>query len=290
MAWAIKDSIRRDHRRNLKAFNIGRKLALEPRKLAPRPTPTTWEQFVTNKLRLIRRRRASSRLAADFERLAYASVRLLKNIPDAAKYDLAVRIYELVHYQNIAFAKRYTDLLRDVYQKDSSGQAYGATCAAIRNLAKVMLIKDEPYVAWLLTRPEKIERDIEKYGIDVPNGDRLRYEHYTSPEIPIGPWRIRLKLRTRNWQLRLVSRCRWLRKMPTWHRREKAFRDWYIGVLQRVDLGGDVNYRKWLSILNSPEQVSGYREVRYPKMDAAIKDVEQQLAQRVVAPAVPVAM
>src|SRR5439155_9186862 len=31
IAWAIKDSIRREHRRNLKAFNIGRKLALEPR-------------------------------------------------------------------------------------------------------------------------------------------------------------------------------------------------------------------------------------------------------------------
>jgi hypothetical protein len=31
IAWAIKDSIRRDHRKNLKAFNIGRKLALEPR-------------------------------------------------------------------------------------------------------------------------------------------------------------------------------------------------------------------------------------------------------------------
>ena len=33
IAWAIKDSIRRDHRKNLKAFNIGRKLALEPRAL-----------------------------------------------------------------------------------------------------------------------------------------------------------------------------------------------------------------------------------------------------------------
>src|SRR5256714_7990954 len=29
IAWAIKDTIRREHRRNLKAFNIGRKLALE---------------------------------------------------------------------------------------------------------------------------------------------------------------------------------------------------------------------------------------------------------------------
>jgi len=122
IAWAIKDSIRRDHRRNLKAFNIGRKLALEPRKLPPRPTPTTWEQFVTNKLRLIRRNGAGRHFAADFERIAHASVRQLKNIPEQAKYDLVVRIYELVHYQNIALARQYTDLLREIYQKDSSGK------------------------------------------------------------------------------------------------------------------------------------------------------------------------
>lgn len=81
IAWAIKDSVKRDHRRNLKAFNIGRKLALEPRKLPPRPTPTTWDQFVTNKLRLIRRS-GGKRVAADFERLSHAAVRQLKNIPD----------------------------------------------------------------------------------------------------------------------------------------------------------------------------------------------------------------
>jgi indolepyruvate ferredoxin oxidoreductase len=49
IAWAIKDTIRRDHRKNLKAFNIGRKLALEPRALPRKPEPDTWEQLVTNK-------------------------------------------------------------------------------------------------------------------------------------------------------------------------------------------------------------------------------------------------
>ena len=39
IAWAIKDTIRRDHRKNLKAFNIGRKLALEPRALPIKPEP-----------------------------------------------------------------------------------------------------------------------------------------------------------------------------------------------------------------------------------------------------------
>ena len=279
MAWAIKDSIRRDHRRNLKAFNIGRKLALEPRALPRRPMPVTWEQFMTNKLRLIRRGRANARLAADFERLAHSSVRQLKHIPEPAKYDLVVRIYELVHYQSIAYAKRYLDLLRELYRRDSSGRSYAATCAAVRNLAKVMLIKDEPYVAWLLTRPEKIERDIDKYNIDIANGDRLRYEHYTSPEIPLGPWRIRLNLRAKSWQLRLVSKLKFLRKLPHWHQRETAFREWYIGLTERADLAGDVAYQKWLEILKCPEEISGYREIRYPKMEATQAQVQNLLAQ-----------
>ncbi len=276
IAWAIKDSVKRDHRRNLKAFNIGRKLALEPGKLPPRPTPTTWDQLVTNKLRYIRRS-GGKRRAADFERLAHAAVRQLKNIPERAKYDLVLRIYELVNYENIAYAKYYTDLLREVYRKDSSGRNYAATQAAIINLAKVMLIKDEPYVAWLLTRPEKLERDIQKYNIDIPNGDRVKYVHHTRPEIPLGPWRIRLNIKTRNWQLRLMTRARFLRKLPSWHKREKAFRDWYIELLKQIDLGGDVNYHKWLKILNCPEQVTGYREIRYPKMTETQLQVQELL-------------
>ena len=60
IAWAIKDSIRRDHRKNLKAFNIGRKLALEPRALPNKPEPETWEHLVTNKGKILRKTRCSA--------------------------------------------------------------------------------------------------------------------------------------------------------------------------------------------------------------------------------------
>jgi indolepyruvate ferredoxin oxidoreductase len=57
IAWAIKDTIRREHRRNLKAFNIGRKLALAPRALPRKPEPETWQQLLTNKVRILRKTR-----------------------------------------------------------------------------------------------------------------------------------------------------------------------------------------------------------------------------------------
>jgi indolepyruvate ferredoxin oxidoreductase len=126
-----------------------------------------------------------------------------------------------------------------------------------------------------LTRFEKKQRDIAKYGIDVSNGDKLVYRHHTNPEFNIGKYRFRLRITTRDWQLKLVSHCKWWRKLPGWHKREVAFRDWYIGLLSRVNLSTD--YEKALRILKCPEEVTGYREVRYPKQDRVRERVEAEL-------------
>ncbi len=277
IAWAIKDSIRRDHRKNLKAFNIGRKLALEPRALPRKPEPETWEHLVTNKSKILRKTRMSGRAHADqFEKLVQGSVKAMRDLPEESKYDLTLRVYDLLQYENAAFAKKYIDLVRGIYRRDNQQHGYAATHAAIWNLAKVMLIKDEPYVAYLLTRYEKKQRDISKYAVDVANGDKLVYRHHTSPEFNLGKHRIRFQITTTDWQLNIVRHMKWWRKLPGWHNREVAFRDWYIGLLDRVGLS-DQNYATALSVLKSPEEVTGYREVRYPKMDKAKQQVESNL-------------
>jgi indolepyruvate ferredoxin oxidoreductase len=167
-----------------------------------------------------------------------------------------------------------------VYKRDSAERKYEATHAVILNLAKVMLIKDEPYVAYLLTRYEKKVRDIAKYGVDEANGDRLIYRHHTSPEFTLWKWRIRLKLTTTDWQLRIVQHMKWWRKLPGWHRREVEFREWYIGLLDRVSLAHPAGYEQALRVLRCPQDVSGYREVRYPKQDAVRQRVEAELAEQ----------
>jgi indolepyruvate ferredoxin oxidoreductase len=278
IAWAIKDSIRRDHRRNLKAFNIGRKLALEPRALPRKPEPQTWGQLVTNKVKVLRKTRYRGHILSEqFEQLVNAGIEQMPDLPETAKYDLALRIYDLMQYQDIAFAKRYVEAVRRIYRRDRSEVRFAATQAVILNLAKLSLIKDEPYVSYLLTRYEKKQRDIAKYNVDVLNGDRLKYRHHTSPEFNVGPWRIRLRLTTTDWQLGLVRHMKWWRKLPGWHKRETTFRDWYIGLFDRVGLNTDEAYEKAVRILRCPEQVSGYREVRYPKMDAVKAAIESEL-------------
>jgi indolepyruvate ferredoxin oxidoreductase len=278
IAWAIKDTIRREHRRNVKAFNIGRKLALEPRALPAKPVPQTWDQLLTNKLRIVRKTRFRGNILADrLERLVKSSIEQMPSLPEHAKYDLAVRIYDVMQYQNLSVARRYVELVRRIYRLDRIEHAFAATHAVICNLAKVILIKDEPYVSYLLTRYEKHQRDIAKYNVDIVNGDRLEYRHHTSPEFNIGPWRIRLRVTTSDWQLRMVRHMKWWRRLPGWHKREAAFRDWYIKLLDRVNLGTESSYEKSLRILRGPESVTGYREVRYPKMDETRAAVEAEL-------------
>jgi indolepyruvate ferredoxin oxidoreductase len=276
IAWAIKDSIRREHRKNLKAFNIGRKIALEPRALPRKPAPETWEQLLTNKSRILRRTRMfGPALAMKFEKMVQGAMKQMRDLPEQAKFDLALRIYDVMQYQSPQYAKRYIEAVRGVYRRDNPERRYAATIAVIWNLAKVTLIKDEPYVSYLLTRYEKKHRDISKYGVDMSNGDRLIYRHHTNPEFNIGRRRIRVKITTRDWQLKLVSHCRWWRKLPGWHKHEVAFRDWYVGLLSRVNLSTD--YDKAVRVLKSPEEVTGYREVRYPKQDRARQRVEAEL-------------
>ena len=40
-----------------------------------------------------------------------------------------------------------------------------------------MIVKDEVYVAYLLTCPEKYQRDRKRYNIDSTRGDRVVYRH-----------------------------------------------------------------------------------------------------------------
>jgi indolepyruvate ferredoxin oxidoreductase len=279
IAWAIKDSIRRDHRKNLKAFNIGRKLALEPRVLPRKPEPETWLHLVTNKGKILRKTRMFGRTHADrFEKLVQGAMKAMRDLPEESKYDLTLRLYDLLQYQDHALAKRYLDLVRAVYRRDSAANQFAATHAVIWNLAKVMLIKDEPYVAYLLTRYEKKQRDIVKYAVDVANGDKLVYRHHTSPEFNIGKFRLRLKITTTDWQLGIVRHMKWWRKLPGWHARENTFRDWYISLLERVSLN-EANYGQSVQILKCVEPVTGYREVRYPKMDRVRKETEAELTR-----------
>jgi indolepyruvate ferredoxin oxidoreductase len=282
IAWAIKDTIKREHMRNLKAFNIGRKLAMEPTVLPAKPEPRTWDQLLTQKGKIVRKTRLfGPKLAAVLERLIQTAMRLMHNLSESQKYDLALRIYDIMQCHDERMARKYIQMVKGVYRRDNARRGFAATEKFIWNLAKVILIKDEVYVSYLLTRFEKKYRDIIKYGVDIANGDRIVYRHHTKPEFQILGFKFKVNLTTTDWMLQIVQRMKFLRKLPGWHLREKQFRDWYMKLPARVDLTNDASYEQAVKILNCAWEITGYREIRYPKMRSAMEWVEQELLREI---------
>ena len=68
----------------------------------------TWEQLVTNKGRILRKTRARRKGRRNVSKsLAMPPCSKCRNLPENVKYDLALRIYDLMQYQDIALARDY---------------------------------------------------------------------------------------------------------------------------------------------------------------------------------------
>jgi len=193
---------------------------------------------------------------------------------------LAQRIYDLIRYENLAYAEDYVARLLRVHARDSAQFGYAATQAALWNLHRVMAIKDEVYVAYLLSSEEKVERDLERYNVRPELGDKITHRHLNRPEFTFGKRTLRFKMKTSPWMLRIMRRAKFLRRMlPNWHAKEKAFRDWYFQLADRFVAPGDsASYAIWLKLLRLPEEATGYREIRYPRMALAQKRAEELLS------------
>jgi indolepyruvate ferredoxin oxidoreductase len=108
--------------------------------------------------------------------------------------------------------------------------------------------------------------------VDPRRGDRITYRHLNRPQFALWGREFAWDMKTRDWMLNLMKRLKWLRRvLPDWHRPERDFRDWYLALLPRFERYARQPdaYETFVRILRLPENVSGYREIRYPKMDAA---------------------
>lgn len=277
LIWAVQNSVPPyDLEANMNAFNIGRLIVLEPERFADKEAPDYAETLADKTAILTEDQNA--RTANRYRKLVEESAAQMEALDDEELRHFAIRAYDLVQFENIDYARRYVDLVLGVYQKDALEYGLAATKAAIRYLHKTMCIKDEIYVSHLLTSEEKRRRDEARYNINRSNGDRLRYLHLNRPVFTILGKDIAFNMNTRNWQLRMMRRMKFLRRwMPSWHRREKEFRDWYIALVERFSYEDEASYKRMTEALECPEEARGYREVRYPKMEEARRRVERLL-------------
>jgi len=212
--------------------------------------------------------RLDPKIAPAYRQLAHDAVLKLE-VDEPARKEFVRHIYELIDYDGWRYAKRYVKTVLHVASRDHV-DGHRATRAMINYAHKVMAIKDEVYVAHLLTREEKYSRDMTRYQIDSKRGDRIRYRHFNRPEFVLFGRRWRKSLRLSDRPLRWMAKLKFLRHWwPGWHAQEKAFRDWYFMMVERFEPKSQEEYDLWMKILQLPEDVRGYREIRYPKMDQA---------------------
>lgn len=285
LEWAIQSSLGAAAGENLKAFQLGRYLAHDLAAVQAAAgefrEPRTLAEVLADKVAILGRQRGRRSRARAYEELVRRSVNDLPE-DDVLRGDFARRVYDLVQFEDLAYARRYVELVLRVSQADRAEHQYAATRAVIWNLHKVMAIKDEVYVAHLLTSEEKRRSDQARYQVDPARGDRLRYRHLNRPQFTLLGREIAWDMRTRDWMLHLVKRMKWLRRaLPEWHRPEKEFREWYASVVARFPewAGDPERYPRALQVLQLPEAVTGYREIRYPKMAAAREQGERWLAE-----------
>ena len=256
MAWAIKDTIRADFRRNLLAFNMGRKLVVQPELFQGPPARQDWRETLEDKCRNVIRRhgqRKGQRLADELRRVAAEAAAALAGLDEADRHALVVRLYDCQRWGGSDYARLYADALRAVHAHDLPDQQFAATRAVLHNLARAMLIKDGPFIAELACSPEKLARDRKKYNVNPAYGDKLIYRHLVNTTIRFGRHEVFYALAVPHWMMRVLRGARFLRLLPAWHRRERRFLADYLAAARTFAPRGRDEYLQALPALSSPQ-------------------------------------
>jgi indolepyruvate ferredoxin oxidoreductase len=254
--------------KNIQAFNLGRDMVAHPERYGAAPAPVNaTEAFVADKQAKLAQLTDAKTAAAWCAGLDQA-LRLWPVTDDTERQHLALSSYELCLYEDLNLGLEYLARVIAVAAKDSASSGWKATKAAARGLYKVTAIKDEVWVSHLLTSPEKYERDLKRLKLDPKLGDTVEYEHFNRPHFDILGMKFEFDLKSRDWMLRLMKRAKFLRRLlPAWHAQDKAFRDWYVRLVEAYPGHAQDPDLKWATALGAVEKVRGYRAIRYKAMD-----------------------
>jgi indolepyruvate ferredoxin oxidoreductase len=119
MAWAIKDTIRTDFRKNLYAFNMGRKLVEKPDLFLGASPRSDWRAVLEEKCRYAMRRHRSQKICDELRELAATTIDAMAAVDDELKRAVVVRIYDCLRWGGVGYARRYADRVLLVYRKET---------------------------------------------------------------------------------------------------------------------------------------------------------------------------
>lgn len=257
----------RDPHLNEQALKLGRLLAVySPAELGLEQSPTTYQEWKTEAKNYVEWSfwlNGKSQGEKFDQQLQWVE----KNFPQHCWKPLGVRLRDL-RARN-GSCDSFFQYLQHLHRKKISADNI---VILAKTYAQVSLVKDEVWVANLLTSPQKLKADQKRYQLN-PD-DQIEYFHINRPRFDIGPWKIEFDLQTKNWMLGLMRHGRFIRKLlPKWHAIENDFRDWVIGtVLPKIEDAQDLIIKH---VYDQIMDANGYREIRYPK----IQRLRQSLAK-----------
>jgi indolepyruvate ferredoxin oxidoreductase len=253
---------------NLQAFRYGRLWVADPdrvRALVAPPAPT----FETERAATLERlgRRGASAYVSLLDRCGALD-------PEARRL-LALRVGELIDYQDPGYAAAYVDFVLDVAAREAATAAgrHEVTHAVIRNLYKLMAYKDEYEVARLHLKPAFHAGTRQLFTAP----SRLTWHLHPPLLRALG---LRRKLRLGPWfrpALRALRAIRRLRGTPfdpfgyaAVRREERRLVPWYRDLVIRAlaDSGGD-GHAAAVELAHLPESIRGYEDIKLRSIAAA---------------------
>lgn len=271
---------------NVLAFRYGRLYVAEParvRRLVD-PSPSTFEEERSQML---------ARLSAANARAYEALLDRCRDLDPETRRLLAIRIGELVEYQDPAYAAVYVDRVLSVAARErAAAPGRGElTQAVARQQYKLMAYKDEYEVARLHLKPSR--RDETRALFSDPR--RVVY-HFHPPLLrALG---MKRKLRLGPWftpALRVLASLRRLRG-TAWdafgyarvRREERRLVPWYETLVDTaLDRLSNESHAAVVEIVRVPERIRGYEDIKLASIAAAKAQAEGLLARLVEAHGAP---
>ena len=253
---------------NIQAFRYGRLYVAEPRRVRVRvdPPPATAVE---------ERARVSARLSASNARAYEALLDRGRDLDEETRRLLAIRIGELVEYQDAAYARRYVDRVLAVAVRERAALPGRAevTQAVARHQYKLMAYKDEYEVARLHLRPARTEETRALFS-----APRRVFYHFHPPllramgmkrKLRLGPWFTPV--------LRVLRGLRRLRGTP-WdafgyahvRQEERRLVRWYEALVDAaLDRLAGESHAAVVEIAQVPDRIRGYEEIKLASVAAA---------------------
>jgi indolepyruvate ferredoxin oxidoreductase len=274
---------------NLAAFRYGRLYRQDPEGVEAlvRPPPPGCDEVV-------------EREADDLGPRAGAYRDLLARCGEMAEGErrlLAIRLAELVRYQDARYAERYLDRVLDVFRRER--RALGAradpavTREVVRSLHKLMAYKDEYEVARLHLRGAMQRRAERMFG------GRARVHYNLHPPL-LRALGMRGKIRLGRWVeplLRALAGMKGLRGTALdpfgrarVRRLERSLVSWYLGVVEvALEELRPESLGRVVEIARLPDEIRGYERIKIESAERAMGRAEALLRQLRQAPALAAA-